>query len=151
VRTAALGTSVNTVSFDTTNFEFICNTTKTFIIDHPLDEEKYLVHGCVEGPESGVYYRGKAHIHEGAGEVVVELPEYVRAFADFTVHVSKVVKEKKDLSLCGASQVADGKFSVFGEDGEYHYLVFGKREDLVVEPLKSDKAVKRCGPYTWFE
>ena len=36
--------------------------TKTFIIDHPIDKNKYLVHGCLEGPEFGVYYRGKSEI-----------------------------------------------------------------------------------------
>ena len=35
---------------------------KTFVIDHPDDENKYLVHVCLEGPEAGVYYRGKAEV-----------------------------------------------------------------------------------------
>ena len=28
---------------------------KTFIIEHPQDTEKYLIHACLEGPEVGVY------------------------------------------------------------------------------------------------
>ena len=28
---------------------------KSFIIDHPTDPSKYLVHVCLEGPEAGVY------------------------------------------------------------------------------------------------
>jgi hypothetical protein len=35
---------------------------KTFIIEHPIDTSKYLIHACLEGPEAGVYYRGKATI-----------------------------------------------------------------------------------------
>ena len=35
---------------------------KTFIINHPLDDSKYLVHACLEGPEAGIYYRGDGEI-----------------------------------------------------------------------------------------
>jgi len=32
---------------------------KTFVREHPLNKDKYLVHACLEGPEAGVYYRGE--------------------------------------------------------------------------------------------
>ena len=35
---------------------------KSFVIDHPLDSSKYLVHGCIEGAEAAVYYRGQAKL-----------------------------------------------------------------------------------------
>ncbi|MBW2561498.1 MAG: hypothetical protein JRE40_11685, partial [Deltaproteobacteria bacterium] len=31
---------------------------KAFKIGHPLDEDKFLIHSAIEGPESAVYYRG---------------------------------------------------------------------------------------------
>ena len=33
-----------------------------------------MVHGCLEGPEAGVYYRGKGEIPEGEDSVVITLP-----------------------------------------------------------------------------
>jgi hypothetical protein len=45
--------------FNEYNNSLLYNTSKTFIIDHPIKKDKYLVHACVEGPETGVYYRGK--------------------------------------------------------------------------------------------
>ena len=38
------------------------NGNKTFVIQHPTNTNKYLIHACLEGPESGVYYRGKTFI-----------------------------------------------------------------------------------------
>ena len=47
-------------------------------------KDKWLVHGCLEGPESGVYYRGK-----DIAPTTVKLPEYVSKIAsDFTVQVT---------------------------------------------------------------
>src|SRR5262245_13955049 len=36
--------------------------TKSFQITHPLDSSAFLRHACLEGPENGVYYRGKGTI-----------------------------------------------------------------------------------------
>ena len=46
---------------------------KSFIIDHPDDSSKYLVHVCLEGPEAAVYYRGKGEITNN-NSVVIYLP-----------------------------------------------------------------------------
>ena len=42
--------------------------TKSFKIQHPLDPNKYLEHGSLEGPEHGIYQRGRA---SGKGTVLV--------------------------------------------------------------------------------
>ena len=44
-------------------------TSKSFVIDHPTQNNKKLVYGAIEGPEFGVYYRGKI---KGC---YIELPE----------------------------------------------------------------------------
>lgn len=36
--------------------------TKTFVIDHPIVPQSYLVHTCLYGSEAGVYYRGNQAI-----------------------------------------------------------------------------------------
>ena len=43
-----------TIWLSNTGTLFLDNTAKTFVIDHPDDTSKYLVHGCLEGPEGGV-------------------------------------------------------------------------------------------------
>jgi hypothetical protein len=53
--------------------------TKSFVIDHPLDpEHKVLRHACVESPEVLNVYRGTV-VLDSKGEAVVQLPEYFAA------------------------------------------------------------------------
>ena len=51
-------------------------TTKSFYIDHPTQPGKKLKYGSLEGPENGVYVRGKL---DGR---VIELPDYWSALVD---------------------------------------------------------------------
>ena len=50
---------------------------KPFDIPHPTKKGYRLRHVCLEGPESGVYYRGRL-----TGQNVIELPEYWRGLVD---------------------------------------------------------------------
>ena len=123
---------------------------KTFIINHPLDENKYLVHACLEGPEVGVYYRGTAEILDKYLEI--ELPEYVKTLAtDFTVYVTHEFDEEIDTEpkIYAASKIVNNKFKIYGPKGKASWLVFGKRGDINVEPLKSSVNVKGDGPYKY--
>ena len=54
-----------------------CSPQKFFDIPHPTKENKRLVHGCLEGPENGVYVRGRL-----TGNNVIELPDYWRGLVD---------------------------------------------------------------------
>ena len=135
--------------YDATNNEIIYSTsgTKTFVIPHPVDEAKYLVHACLEGPEAGVYYRGKGEITDGES-VAVQLPSYVAALAtEFTVQVTGIYDGK--IKVYNASEVEEGSFKVFGENGKFYWTVYGMRNSIVVEPEKSQVDVKGSGPYLW--
>jgi len=46
-------------------------TTKSFVIPHPTKRDKKLQYGSLEGPENGVYVRGRL-----SGTNVIELPDY---------------------------------------------------------------------------
>ena len=46
-------------------------TRKSFLIPHPTDEDKQLQYASLEGPENGVYIRGKLK-----GDNIIELPHY---------------------------------------------------------------------------
>jgi hypothetical protein len=85
---------------------------KTFNIPHPLGGERRLVHACLEGPESGVYYRGEAELVDG--RAIVELPDYFEALTQAdgrTVQLTQV-DDGGELGLFAASPVVDGKFSI---------------------------------------
>ena len=114
---------------------------KAFTIQHPLEEEKWLVHGCLEGPEAGVYYRGK-----DVAPTTVKLPEYATKIADnFTVQVTPIGQPR----LMSSTEIdEDGFFDVMG-DGKFHWHVTGRRLEIDPEPHKDDIIINRWGPYTW--
>jgi len=121
---------------------------KTFVIDHPTDKNKYLVHGCLEGPEGGVYYRGKSEIINGES-IEIHLPEYVKKIAtDFTIQITPIYTGKK-IDQLYASEIEENTFTVYGENSKFYWLVHGKRCNIEVEPSKNDVIVKGTGPYKW--
>ena len=121
---------------------------KTFVIDHPNDNTKYLVHGCLEGPESGVYYRGEGEITNHVS-TTIELPDYVKNLAtNFTIHVTPIYSGK-ELKQLYVSRIVNNSFQVYGENCEFYWMVQGKRLDIEVEPLKAVTNIKGSGPYTW--
>jgi len=137
------GTATGALNWNSTTGEMVQYSGKTFVIEHPLDDEKYLVHACLEGPEVGVFYRGEGEIIDKYVEI--KLPEYTNNLAsNFTVYV---------FSLNGkvsSTKVKNGKFKVFGSKGLFYYLVIGSRESIEVEPLKNNLKIKGSGPYTYY-
>lgn len=123
---------------------------KSFIIDHPKDADKYLVHGCLEGPEGGIYYRGTGEITNDES-ISIHLPDYVSGWGyDFTTYVSAIFDGK--VKVYSVSLVnEEGEFTVHGENGKFNWMAVGKRCDLDCEPLKSSILVNGDGPYKWFE
>jgi hypothetical protein len=122
-------------------------TVKTFVIDHPRSASKYLIHACLEGPEAGVYYRGKGEV-DNDGNALVNLPSYVDAFAtDLTVNVTPIYNG--NVRTLNATEVCSNQFKVFGNPGPFHWHVYGKRQSIIVEPEKSNVELKGSGPYKW--
>jgi hypothetical protein len=123
------------------------SSSKTFVIPHPHEESKYLVHACLEGPESGVYYRGKSWIVSKS--IDVWLPDYTSKFTDFTVQITPVWTGHIRTLNCG--EVYNGKFTVYGEKGPFHWVVQAKRSSICVEPSKADVTVLGDGPYRYIQ
>jgi hypothetical protein len=121
---------------------------KNFIIDHPIDKEKYLVHACLEGPEDGIYYRGKSEIINNT-HIIIILPHYVKTLGyDFTIQVTNIFDGNQN-QVYSVSEVENNQFIVYGKNGKFFWLVHGKRGDIVPEPVKSTTKVKGIGPYKW--
>jgi hypothetical protein len=125
---------------------------KTFVIDHPQSDSKYLVHACLEGPEIGVYYRGESEIKDGESFTTIKLPGYVDKVArDFTVQLTPIYSGRQTISSLASSRVENNLFRVYGDPGSFFWVVYGKRSDIDVEPDKSQVQLKGMGPYTWID
>lgn len=135
--------------YNTTTFE-VQTAAKTFVINHPIDNNKYLVHSCLEGPEAGVYYRGKATIQNHSNNITIKLPNYVDKLAsDFTVHITPIYNG--ECILYSVTEVTNNQFTVYGKPGSFSWIVYGKRESIDVEPYKTNIKVMGDGPYKWIQ
>lgn len=126
---------------------------KPFIIDHPDDPYRWLVHGCTESDRAGVEYWGEAEIIDG--EAIVELPSY---FESLTTEENRsvLVTPIDELCMVAASRIEYGQFTIkcSGPDGtKVSWLVKAERKGAAgfpVEPLKSETEVRGNGPYRYF-
>ena len=130
---------------------------KSFIIEHPDDNSKYLIHGCLEGPEDGVYYRGQGIITNNKF-VVIYLPEYVKNLAsNFSIQITPIeefeLDEKEEeehiIKYYSVSKIKNNFFKVYGVNGSFFWHVYGQRFSIDVEPNKCDITIAGDGPYKY--
>jgi len=161
IRSDAAATTLSLLLYNPTTFELMTSSantsagSKTFVIDHPMDGDRYLVHSCLEGPEAGVYYRGTGRIVNGRS-CSIALPRYVEHLAyNFSVQLTPLFNEgedegKDEYPNLQATMVKNNKFTVYGDTNcEFYWFVNGSRMDIDVEPLKAETVVKGEGPYKW--
>ena len=139
--------SINGVWYDSTTNIMYYAAAKSFVIDHPLNNDKHLVHACLEGPEAGVYYRGVGEILDNQS-TTINLPYYVEVLAtDFTIQITPIYNGK--INTLNTSEVISNKFTVYGENCNFYWNVTGKRNDINIEPLKTSVNVRGDGPYLY--
>ena len=103
--------------------------TKSFVIDHPSKPDMKLRYGSLEGPENGVYVRGKLD-----GQSVIELPDYWWNLVDpdsITVNLTPCGRAQ-ELWVQSVSAYAIN----LNQPAECFFTVFAERKDvdkLVVE------------------
>ena len=146
------------------------DTSKSFIIDHPnKPDTHYLVHACLEGPEAGVYYRGKATITNNE-YTTIQLPEYVKTLAtNFTIHATPIYsgqddddgdgiepqkqkqKQKRIRKIYETTEIENQtfQFQVYGPNGSFYWVVHGERKPILVEPRKENVQISGDGPYKY--
>ena len=100
-------------------------TTKSFVIDHPTKPGMKLRYGSLEGPENGVYVRGRLR----AGEKIIQLPDYWEGLVDqdtYTVNLTPIGKHQE----LYVEHIADDYIIVGGGDIDCFYTVFAERNDV---------------------
>jgi hypothetical protein len=134
---------------------------KTFVIPHPTDDERYLVHACLEGPEAGVIYRGQSQLVDGW--VQIDLPAYFEALCaeeGRSVMLTCIADDPADewCPVLHATYPKNGRFFVgLGSgmvinDQRFWWEVKAIRKDVppvTVEPLTDTVDVLGTGPYTY--
>lgn len=101
---------------------------KNFRIDHPLDpENKYLIYSCLEGPENGVYYRGRL-----TGRSVIDLPDVWENLVhqdSITVQIQPIGSHQNII----VKGIADNKIylqSNIQVPIDCYFHVYGERKDI---------------------
>jgi len=104
-------------------------TTKSFVIDHPTRPTHWLRYGSLEGPENGVYVRGRLK-----DNFVIELPEYWTKLVDpesITVTLTPVGRHQKlYVDKIEDNCVFIGNDNLFGKAIDCFYTVWGERADV---------------------
>jgi hypothetical protein len=110
-------------------------TTKSFVIDHPTRPGMRLRYGSLEGPENGVYVRGRLK-----GTNTIELPNYWTKLVDpdsITVDITPVGKHQKlFVKEIADNKVVIGNDNLFSKDIDCFYTVWAERSD--VEKLETE-------------
>ena len=103
---------------------------KSFNIPHPTKGGKRLWHGCLEGPEHGVYVRG--HLKD---KRIIQLPEYWPSLVDMdsiTVHLTQI-GSSQDLIVEKIDGVNIILKSGTGTSINCYYTVNATRKDVSLE------------------
>ena len=112
----------------------IVGVTKKFDISHPTKENYRLAHACIEGPENGVYYRGRL-----IDTNVIQLPEYWKGLVDAETITVNLTPHGVYQELFVKSIEWGTKINVVNNSGgpiNCSYTIYAKRKDvadLIVE------------------
>ena len=101
-------------------------TSKSFEITHPTDSSKKLTYGSLEGPEYGVYYRGKI-----TNQNVIDLPYYWTELVDentFSINLTPI----GDYQRLFVEKIENNKVYINSLDNNIncYYMIYGERKDI---------------------
>lgn len=118
--------SGNTINFYVNPNGDLYATSKSFLIPHKNKVGFNLRHGSLEGPEHGVYYRGKLE-----GSNVINLPEYWSWLVDessISVNITPVGKYQKYI----VESITNTEIVIQNDNHFYnlHYVIFAERNDI---------------------
>ena len=144
---------------DGTNPVSLTGASKNFVIPHPTDPDRWLVHACIEGPEAAVFHRGESLLDEN-GRAAVNLPAYFSTLTKpgtESVLLTPVLEAEGDaFGPVAATRVRDNSFTIRAHEARQRvaWLVEATRADVITfdaEPLRARVKVSGVGPYKWIE
>ena len=104
-------------------------TAKSFLIDHPSKDGYKLQYASLEGPENGVYVRGKL-----SGSNTIDLPDYWKDLVDensITVDLTPIgYHQKLYVSEIGNNKIVVGNSNLIGAKINCFYTVWAERKDI---------------------
>jgi hypothetical protein len=112
---------------------------KKFDITHPTKSGYRLVHTCLEGPEIGVYYRGRL-----VNSNVIELPEYWKGLVDAETITISLTPHTFHQELYVKSIEWGTRIKIINNCGgpvDCSYVVYAERKDvpkLEIEPKQEE-------------
>ena len=102
--------------------------TKSFVINHPTKPGMRLRYGSLEGPENGVYIRGRL-----TGSTTIQLPDYWTKLVDpesITVQITPIGKHQKlFVESIKDNVVTIDNDAYFGGSIDCYYVIFAERAD----------------------
>lgn len=128
--TPDLGGNLDAYQYNISNVGTLTATTKSFDITHPDDPSKRLIYGSLEGPEHGVYARGKNYMSEK-----IELPQHWKNLIDWDTITVQLTPRGRHQQLY-VTRIDSGNCNVYVGDTneypmvEYYYLVQAERKDV---------------------
>ena len=101
--------------------------TKSFVIDHPTKDGMKLRYGSLEGPENGVYVRGRLK-----GNDTIELPEHWIGLVDEETITVNLTPIGRKAPLHSVVDITDNTVVVESANDvvDCFYTVFGERKDV---------------------
>ena len=105
--------------------------TKSFVIPHPTQEGKTLQHGSLEGPEHGVYHRGRIRGSDNMG-VSIDLPEYWKELVDVDT-ITVQLTANGEFQMLYVEKIEDNRVFVGNaadEGVDCFYIIHGERKDV---------------------
>jgi len=130
--------STGTFSGTVTASTLVASNLKTFNIPHPTKENKRLVYSSLEGPEAGVYVRGRVR---NTTEII--LPDYWEGLVDkktITVNLTPIGAHQ-DVIVKGWSLESIQLQSKGGMPIDCFYTVYGERKDIPSLVVEQDEVV----------
>ena len=123
----SIGNAIETGNSSGVNFYVdhqgnLFGTSKSFYIDNQIKVGYKLRHGSLEGPENGIYFRGKTKDNR------IYLPN------DWSWLIDKDTISVNIFSKCGdeiyVGYISEKWIQVYGVNCEYNYIIYAERKDI---------------------
>jgi len=116
----------------------VTNGSKSFVEPHPTDPTKEIRYVCLEGPESGTYFRGTAHIVNGLA--TIDVPDHFRMASRADGLTVQLTPVGEFAALVCLRKGLDRIVVRGSADVEFDYMVNGVRATVPrLEPIEENR------------